>query len=178
MARHRLPGIILASLVSVAAVSLGAFLASRLGSEQAAHKGIAYRLVPTFTVLPKGVYDDQFNDPDAEGTIRVVPPDAASDVALDVCVQGLLADTLYIVKIDTNGNGAAYDSPGPWTQAGEFRTDSEGRAQWQFRPPPGAYPPGPHTWSLYINLAEAQRSILISEDIPIEVAPRDGAKRW
>ncbi|MEN6336329.1 MAG: hypothetical protein ABFE01_18905 [Phycisphaerales bacterium] len=171
MTRRRFSGIILASLVFATGAFLAIFLGTTLGSRPAARKTVAYRMVPTFTVFPKAAYDDQFNDPDATGAIQLAPPDKTLDVALTVSTQGLLPNTQYVVKIDTNGNGPAYDSPGPWIQVGDFRTDSEGQAQWQYRPPAGTYAPGPHTWSIFINLAEAQRSILVSDDIPFVVTP-------
>jgi len=131
-------------------------------------------MVPTFTVLPNAAYDDHFNDPDAAGTVQLAPPDKTLDVALKVSTRGLLPGTQYVVKIDTNGNGFSYDSPGPWIDVGDFRTDSDGRGQWHFRPPTGTYAPGAYTWSVFINLAEAQRSILVSDNIPFEIPPRGG----
>jgi len=173
MTRRQLPGIILASLVFAAGALLAISFGTTLGSRRAAPKTPTYRMVPTFKVFPKAAYDDQFNDPDAAGAVQLAPPDKTLDVALTVSTQGLLPGTQYVVKIDTNGNGSAYDSPGPWIQVGDFRTDSEGRAQWQYRPPAGTHAPGPHTWSVFVNLAEAQRSILVSDDIPFEIPPRD-----
>jgi hypothetical protein len=175
MTRKRLPGIILASLASAAVVLLGIFFGTGFGSRGAAEKEITYPMVPTFTVFPNAAYDDGFNDADATGEVQLAPPDRTLDVALKVSARGLVPDTQYVVKIDINGNGFSYDSPGPWIEVGDFRTDSDGRGLWHFRPPAGTYAPGAYTWSVFINLAKAQRSILVSDNIPFQIPPRNGA---
>lgn len=131
------------------------------------------RMFPTFTIWPGTPYDDQYNDPDATGLVTVIQPNRRVDVVIGVVTRGLIPNTLYLVKFDTNGNGTTWDSRGPWTPSmGTFTTDAEGRGTWTYAPPAGTYAPGVYTWSVFINLASAGRSILVSKDIVFEIRVR------
>jgi len=136
---------------------------------------IVAQMFPTFTIWPGTPYDNEYNDPDATGTAKAIQPNRNIDVTIAVSTNGLIPNTQYLVKFDTNGNGANWDSLGPWTPSmGDFITDATGRGTWSYTARAGTYAPGTYTWSVFINLATVYppRSILVSENIVFTIPSR------
>ena len=122
--------------------------------------------------FPGSIYDNQDQLPGASGEVLVSQPPNHTEVAVAVSAHGLLPDANYSAYIDTNGTGASEPySFGPWVGIGAFKSDQAGHGDGNFTLPASDYQPGPHTWSVYINRADHGATILVSDDIAVQLAP-------
>jgi len=113
-----------------------------------------------------GVYDNEWQVPEATGKVNMIQPNGNVDVILGVSVDGLSPNSLYIVYFDTDGGSTG---PHPFIQVGNFTTDDYGHGEWNYTAPAGSLAVGDYIWSVAINRTDPAATILVSEDISFEI---------
>jgi len=113
-----------------------------------------------------GIYDNEWQIPEAKGKVNMIQPNGNVDVILGVSVDGLALNSLYIVYFDLNGGS---NGPGPFLQVGNFTTDEYGHGEWNYTAPAGSLGAGSHVWSVAINRTGPAATILVSEDISFDI---------
>jgi hypothetical protein len=123
----------------------------------------AVEIVPTRDVYP-GYGNDDNQLPEAKGKVNMIQPNGNVDVILGVSVDGLHANTEYIVYFDTTGNS----DNGPWVLMGYFTTNEYGHGDWNYTAPAGTLDVRSHTWSVAINRMDNE-TVLISNDLEFDI---------
>ena len=124
----------------------------------------ALEMIPAVDMYPGSAYDNQYQIPGAKGKVNMIQPNGNVDVILGVSVDGLAADTEYIVYFDNDGGG-----PGPWELMDYFTTDGSGHGDWNYTAPAGTYEVGSYKIAVYINRADVGYTVLISYDINFDI---------
>lgn len=110
---------------------------------------------------PGSAYDNEYQIPGATGKVNMIQPNGNVDVILGVATEGLYPNERYKVSLDRDG----YETPGPWIAIGYFYTDDSGQGDFNYTLPAGELDQGHHTWSVFVNRTDINRTVLISENV-------------
>ena len=127
----------------------------------------AVAIIPTLDMYSAyyGTQYYQYLIPEAKGKVNMIQPNGNVDVILGVSADGLDANTDYTVFFDKDGG-----DPGPWGESvGYFTTDEYGHGDWNYTAPAGTFDEGEYTYSVWINRADINLTVLISYDIHFEI---------
>ena len=125
----------------------------------------AVAMIPAADMSPR--YNLNIHFPEAKGKVNMIQPNGNVDVILGVSVDGLAANSRYIVYFDKTGITPGVDSTmGSWEEVGDFWTDDLGHGEWNYTAPAGLLDLGEHEWSVFINrIAAGQKTVLISYNV-------------
>jgi hypothetical protein len=127
-------------------------------------------------MFPRSIYDNATTRavPRAFGQARVAPHNNGS-ITLSISASGLRRNTNYTVFID--GDGVTWNRPATannFTQIRTIRTNSVGSTGgWrEIFIPRGTFGAGWHRWSVFLNDANAGRSVLVSDNLHFNLRNR------